>query len=104
MSFWNRFYDLCGERGVTPSKVAKDLGFSNSICTQWKSGRQKPSAEKLMKIAEYFNVSESYLLYGKEKTTETLDVSEMERKILEIYKKLPEDKKEIFNKILSSLE
>ncbi len=102
-SFWSRFYELCEEKGVAPSKVVKELGFSNAICTQWKNGRQKPSSEKLMKIAEYFDVSEQYLLYGKERTSESMEVSEMEKEILEIYNQLSDEKKEIFKKFLDSL-
>ncbi len=64
MTFWNRFYDLCLKNGIKPNTVAKELGFSNAVCTQWKQGKQKPSAERLLKLSDYFGVSVDYLLNG----------------------------------------
>ena len=58
--FWERFSVLCAEKGVKPGTVARTLGFSNALCTQWKQGKQNPSYNKLSKIAEYFNVSLDY--------------------------------------------
>jgi transcriptional regulator with XRE-family HTH domain len=103
MSFWDRFYELCTLKGVKPNGVAKELGFSNAVCSQWKKGTQKPSAEKLTKIAEYFNVSESYLLYGKEKISAGIELSAEEIKIIELIRSLSDEKKEIFKKFLNSL-
>ena len=47
---------------VKPNNVAKTLGFSSAVCTQWKQGLQKPSYEKASKIAKYFGLSLSQLL------------------------------------------
>jgi len=33
--------------------MSRDLGFSKAVFSQWKTGKQKPSAEKLLKMAEY---------------------------------------------------
>lgn len=56
---------LFKQNNVTGYKVAKDLGFSRSIFTDWKAGRSQPKADKIQKIAEYFNVPVSYF-YGTE--------------------------------------
>lgn len=72
MTFWEMFYNLCIENGTRPNTVAKELGFSSAVCTQWKKGQQKPSVEKIAKIAEYFNVSTDYLL-GKETVRHATD-------------------------------
>lgn len=45
---------------VSAYKMAKDLGFSRSVISEWKSGKSKPKADKIQKIAEYFNVPVSY--------------------------------------------
>ena len=44
---------LCIKRGTTFSKLEKELGFSNGSLAKGDS----ISAERLMKIAQYFNVS-----------------------------------------------
>ena len=96
---------LLAERGISASKMMSALGFSNGLFSQWKSRKQKPSREKLDKIADYFGVSVDYLL-GKEETAArpvsdddikfalygTTDISEDDyeevKKLAEIQKKL----------------
>lgn len=41
----------------TPAVVAKDLGFSPTLFSDWKSNKSAPNAEKLVKIADYFGES-----------------------------------------------
>lgn len=53
------------ERGVTAYKISKDLGFSQSLFSGWKQGKYEPKADKIQKIADYFNVPVSYF-YGEE--------------------------------------
>ena len=54
--------NLLMSKGVAPSRMCRDLGFSSGLFTQWKQGLTKPSAEKLAIIAGYLNVSVDYLL------------------------------------------
>lgn len=45
----------------------------------WKTGKVTPSTKMILKIAEYFNVSATYLMYGEEiekKWTELMDTKE----------------------------
>lgn len=56
---------LLKEKQITPAKMAQDLGFSSGLFSQWKKRTQKPSTEKLQKIAEYLEVSVDFLL-GRE--------------------------------------
>lgn len=57
---------LCKENGVTVTGLEKELGFSRgSLC---KINTNKPSVEKVQKLADYFNVSVGYLT-GKEPPT-----------------------------------
>lgn len=62
MDFWDKFYSLCDSKKTKPNTVAKQLGFSSALCTQWKKRLQKPSYEKASKIAEHFDVPVDYLL------------------------------------------
>lgn len=57
------FEKLLKMNNVTAYKVAKDTGISYSSLSEWKSGRSAmPSAECLIKLADYFNVSIDYLV------------------------------------------
>ena len=57
-----RILELLEEKDVSGSKMSKDLGFSNAVFYQWKSHQQNPSADKVVKMADYFGVSVDYLL------------------------------------------
>ena len=59
--FWERFLSLCTENDTKPNAVAKQLGFSSAVCTQWKQRGTTPKIEYLSKIADYFGVSVDYL-------------------------------------------
>lgn len=65
--FYDRFLQLCSDKGVKPSRVAVDTQFNKGSITSWKKkydlGQDtKPTAEILEKIATYFGVSVDYLL------------------------------------------
>lgn len=62
--FWERFYDLCAQKGMKPNPVCSILGFSNATATRWKAG-SIPNGDALLKISQYFDCSVDYLL-GRE--------------------------------------
>ncbi len=59
--FYDRFIELCKQRGKSPAAVTKELGLNNSSSTAWKRG-STPKSETLQKLANYFGVSVDYLL------------------------------------------
>ncbi|WP_369899766.1 helix-turn-helix domain-containing protein [Bacillus manliponensis] len=65
MTIVDRVKHLCQNRGISVSKLEEDLDFGKNSLYRWKA--QSPSAEKLLKVAEYFNVSVDYLLGRSEK-------------------------------------
>lgn len=83
-----RILEVLKARGIAPSKMLKDLGFSSGLMSQWKSGAQKPSHEKLVKMAEYLQVSLDYLV-GISDTPVLVDgdsLSDDEVKLLLLYR------------------
>lgn len=67
MTTIDRIRELLDQKGVSPTCMMTELGYSRGLFSQWKSGLQKPSSEKLSAIAEYLDVSVDYLL-GKSAT------------------------------------
>lgn len=59
---YQKFDQLVKARGITVYRVARDLGFAQSMFTDWKNGRSSPKANKLKKIADYFGVTIEYFL------------------------------------------
>ena len=62
---------ILSERGIKPGTMMRELGFSSGLFSQWKAGTQRPSADKIQKIADFLGVSSDYLL-GRESTAELL--------------------------------
>lgn len=71
--FYDVFLGLCKEFNVTPAKVRKDLGISQSTMASWKSRNLTPNAQTFIQIAEYFHTTPAYLMGNKlEKNPEIL--------------------------------
>lgn len=65
MTVFERIDKIVKEKGIVPSKMMKDLGFSNGLYSQWRSGSQKPSSSKIVAIAEYLDVPVDYFFSGE---------------------------------------
>lgn len=88
---YDKFCDLCSQKGVSPSKAAMDAGFSKSLISKWKSKQEiVPSSEVLQKIADYFGVSVDYLL-GKEKQPTDGELSDEEKAMLDLFRQAGND-------------
>lgn len=88
---YDKFCDLCSQKGVSPSKAAMDAGFSKSLISKWKSNQEiVPSSEVLQKIADYFGVSVDYLL-GKEKQPTDGELSDEEKAMLDLFRQAGDD-------------
>lgn len=64
--FYDRFRELCQQKGVSCNRAALEMGLSNATPTKWKKTGATPNVETLQRIADYFGVSTSSLL-GSEK-------------------------------------
>ena len=60
--FKDVFVKLLQERNVSSYKITKDIGINNGLISTWRNGKNTPSAENLVKLADYFDVSVDYLL------------------------------------------
>ena len=64
------FEYLLQKFGVTPYKVSKETGVSQSTLSDWKRGISTPKNDKLQKIAEYFNVPITYFIEERKEENE----------------------------------
>lgn len=51
-----RLNKIVEEKGITFYKIAKDLGFAQSLFSDWKKGKSMPKTDKLLKLADYLSV------------------------------------------------
>lgn len=65
MTTLEKILNLIQQSGKSEYQIKKETGLKNSIFSEWKAGRAKPSVPALITLADYFNVSVDYLL-GRE--------------------------------------
>ena len=60
----DRLKDLRIKLGHSQSYVSKETGINRSTLANYEAGDSEPKAAQLDKLAEFYNVSASYILYG----------------------------------------
>lgn len=60
------FEQLLQKHGVSPYKVSKDTGVTQTSLSNWKTGKSTPTTKTLQRLADYFGVTLDYLMTGKE--------------------------------------
>ena len=53
---------LVSDKGITFYVLAKKLGYSSTLFSDWKSGKSMPKTDKLLRIAEYLGVTVEELI------------------------------------------
>ena len=108
MNAVERVKTICKERKIPISKLESDCGFANGYIGQLRKGVFPD--DRILKIAEYLNVSVDYLMTGNEvqfiAETAKKDVllTEMSSRIKEYALKLAEMPKEKQEQIMSLID
>lgn len=68
-------YRLMYENKITQKQLAESIGASQSNVSDWLNGKTLPSAEKLVAIADFFNVTVDYLLGRTDEITPAEDAA-----------------------------
>lgn len=77
MTLKERIKSLADAEGISLPVLESKLGFGNSTIVKW--DKSTPNAEKLNKVAQYFNVTMDYLLNG-ESSTDNLGLNAKDKK------------------------
>lgn len=62
MVFKDRLKKLRKELNLTQEEFAQKIGYTRTAISAWEIGRNEPSNDDMVKLANYFNVSTDYLL------------------------------------------
>ena len=89
----DRISKLLGNR--EQRELTTYLGLKSVAFSEWKSGKSKSYKKYLIEIADFFNVSLDYLVYGKEKSSPTFELNADEHELLQYFKKLSDKSKGI---------
>ncbi len=57
---YNNVKTICKKKGTNPTKIEKDLGFSNGSICKW--NESDPGISKVQKVAAYLGISIDELL------------------------------------------
>lgn len=105
--FYDKYAQLCKQRGVSVSAAAMDAGLSKSLVTKWKVNKvEVPSPDVLKKLSIYFNMPVSELLGEEEKEKPTAQgdgLSDGQKQLIEFAKSLSEDQAVLALRLLKSL-
>lgn len=103
-NLYEKINSLCQIKGIKGATLCNDLGISKGLITDLKMGRRTGvSAATAQKIASYFGVSVGYLL-GEEEQKQNppteLDLSDGEKMLIELFRKLPEESQKMYIEVL----
>jgi len=87
--FYDNLKAICSEKNTNITTLLKEIGKSTGLTGSWKAGRL-PNLEILMLMAKHLDVSLDYLVYGIPANT---DLSNEEVDLLNIYKKIPSERR-----------
>ena len=87
MNAVERVKTICKERKIPISKLESDCGFANGYIGQLRKGVFPD--DRILKIAEYLNVSVDYLMTGKDMEF-TIEMAEIDGKLIMMDKILKE--------------
>ena len=109
--FYDKYAQLCKQRGVSMSAAAVEAGLSKSLVTKWKTNKvDVPSPDVLKKLSAYFGMPVSELLGEEEKNakkeqpTEYDGLSEKQRVFIDKVRQMSDEELDRLDKILALVE
>lgn len=80
--------------GKTQKEISEIVGVATSTFNDWMKGKKYPRIDKIEILANYFGILKSDLIEDKDKKTspEEPKLTEGEKLVLELFRKIPEDR------------
>ncbi len=89
---FERIEALCAQKGITKTKAYIDSGVGKNFAHNINAGKA-PSVEKVIALAQYFNVPVDYLLGRDIPHESAAEISPREQLLIDAYRQLsPENK------------
>lgn len=102
-----KIHDLRISQKMTLEDVANIVGVGKSTVRKWETGMiANMRRDKIADLAKALNTTPAYLMgWEEEEKKETLaenDLSESERKLIELFRKVPEDRQDFVMKMIEA--
>lgn len=88
---------------ISQMKLGEQLGYGYTTIANYESGRNEPSIDVLIKIADYFDVSMDYLIGRETGSGECVRLGMKEVEVLSNYRHLNQDQKRMIVSLMDSL-
>jgi transcriptional regulator with XRE-family HTH domain len=76
-------------------EMAEIVGVSPSTFNDWTKGRKYPRIDKIEFLANYFGIKKSDLIEEKKDSPTEVQLSEGEKMLLDLFKRVPEDQQQL---------
>ena len=97
-----RLKELREARSLSQDDLGNALGLSKSSISNYENGYRQPDMETLISIADYFDVTVDYVV-GRS-SLPNFEISPKEEIILQVYRSLPEDKRDLILELFLALK
>lgn len=95
MNIANKLNELLESKKITPYRLAKDIGVSQTTIKNWTTGYSSPQERHISALAAYFGISVDELL-GKEKQPTAMgELSDEEKAMLDLFRQAGDDAKRL---------
>jgi repressor LexA len=83
--------------GKTQKELSEMVGVATSTFNDWMKGKKYPRIDKIEMLANFFGILKSDLIEDKDKNVSPneLQLNEGEKMLLDLFKRVPEDKQQI---------
>lgn len=109
-TFGELLAELRQDKGMTQKQLGKVLSVSTGTISNYENGVHYPDLEKLVALADYFQVSTDYLL-GRENVARSVHTPEIKdpqdeqvTQFIHRFSRLPQDRQQILNIIMTDME
>lgn len=97
MKFLEKLYLLMKDKNIGKSALCKELEINSNSFVNWENRGTLPSADVIIKLANYFDVTSDYLLGRTDNPQAHEDIStvfsEDKKNLLDLYEQLHDDDK-----------
>ena len=99
----NRISALRKAQKLSQKALGEIIGVAQNTVCNWENGKRDPDYASLKKLALFFDCSTDYLLGHEKKPTVVDDgLSEAERSMLSLFRKLPPDEQDVVIRIVQA--
>lgn len=102
-NLYRRIEQLCQDKGMKFADLSRATGINKTVFSELKNGRTKfLSLDRLVIIADYFDISLDELVGRKRKTPDT-ETSEVVEKIIGLFNIMSEEQKALYLSLAEQL-